>query len=345
MNHIIFDIETGPIDQPYLDLMMPEFEAPKNFTDPEKIAKAIEAKKQDWYEKAALSPLTGKVIAIGFEFLGEFKIIGELNNESEMLSSFWDHIRHDHTSQYIGFNIAAFDLPFLIRRSMKYGIRVPDVFNNNRYLSHQFIDLLQVWQCGDRSELVSLGKLAMFMGVGSKEGSGAEFARLWKEDRPMAIEYLKQDIALTKAVAVKMGVIQPELVEGLSRDAETHIEEMPKSPEEEPVVVVDPITIEPETIAPPEPAVIVETKPEIVDKTTADQLSMTPQEALANIIDLHAIEYPTFRNYINVNGVDRRHGFDASIYESLDQWPDKDCLAIGNDVSVMARIVKRFGRK
>jgi hypothetical protein len=354
MNHIIFDIETGPIDQPYLDLMMPEFEAPKNFTDPEKIAKAIEAKKQDWYEKAALSPLTGKVIAIGLEFDVGFGIMSEPvhSKESEILTEFWKLVRDNHTSQFIGFNIASFDLPFLIRRSMKYGIRPPDVFNNNRYLSHQFVDLLQVWQCGDRSELVSLGKLAMFMGVGSKEGSGAEFAKLWKEDRPMAIEYLKQDIALTKAVAVKMGVIQDTKEEDDQSAVFQGPELVDVDVEVDPVKAVNQVTIEPETITSSNPAVVVPAVvvPAVVVEEAPKQSTKpieppTTQQYLADVLDIHSIEYMTFRNYVNVNGVDRRHGFDVSGYESLDQWPDKACLAIGNDVSVMARVVKRFGRK
>ena len=107
----------------------------------------------------------------------------------------------------IGFNIAHFDLPFLIRRSMKHGIKFAPVFRNYRYLSDQFIDLMLVWKCGVHEDNISLDRLARFLGVGQKSGNGKDFARLWREDREKAVAYLTNDLELTRKCAEKLGVL------------------------------------------------------------------------------------------------------------------------------------------
>lgn len=73
MKTIFFDIETGPLPENELAALMPPFDPSEvktgNIKDPEKIAaKIAEAEvnhKRDFIEKAALDPLTGRVVAIG----------------------------------------------------------------------------------------------------------------------------------------------------------------------------------------------------------------------------------------------------------------------------------------
>ena len=61
---IFFDIETGP-DGQSASAQMPEFSAPSNWKDPEKIAAKIADQEETWWEKLALNPLTGETPAIG----------------------------------------------------------------------------------------------------------------------------------------------------------------------------------------------------------------------------------------------------------------------------------------
>ena len=75
MNTILFDIETAPLPESELAALVPPFDPAEvrtgNLKDPDKIAaKLAEAEanhRRDFIERAALDPLTGRVLAIGLD--------------------------------------------------------------------------------------------------------------------------------------------------------------------------------------------------------------------------------------------------------------------------------------
>lgn len=197
---IVFDIETGPLPYEQIEALAPEFEAPVNYKDPDKIAAAIEAKREAWLSKAALSPLTGQVLAIGVLADGVYTAL--LGPESDVISAFWSMI--SKTSTLVGFNSHRFDIPFLVKRSWAIGIAPPAGLIGRRSIDS--IDLMEMWQMGDRNEFTSLDTVARFLGVGAKTGSGAHFAELMKFDESAALDYLENDIHLTAKVAERLGI-------------------------------------------------------------------------------------------------------------------------------------------
>lgn len=205
--HIV-DIETGPADA--IDQFAPEIEAPSNYKDPAKIEAYKAEKLREWKDSAALSAITGKVLAIGLRYQGEF--IPLIGDEATVIKEFWQRVTRNGAfiADLIGFNNASFDIPFLVRRSWKLGVDVPSTLVNGRYLNSRIIDLMQVWKCGDYQASVSLDKLARYLGVGEKSGSGAEFAALLATDKPKAIEYLANDLLLTEKCALRLGVVDLE---------------------------------------------------------------------------------------------------------------------------------------
>lgn len=205
--HRILDIETGPAPESVLQEFEPEFSAPANYKDPEKIEAAISKQREEWRNRAALSPITGRVLAIGFGGADLGETIFEGGSEADLLNAAWPLIL-DETCRIIGFCSNRFDIPFLLKRSWALGIPVPlDELFRGRYLRDRFVDLADVWQCGSRDEHISLDRLARLLGCGGKTGSGADFARLLASDREAALEYLRQDLRLTEAVAARLGVI------------------------------------------------------------------------------------------------------------------------------------------
>lgn len=206
---VVFDIETAPLPESELQGMMPEFSAPSNWKDPDKIKAHIEEQKKKWVEEAALSALTGRVLAIGVLIGDEFICIADPAPEAQILHEFWDMMQLGGglLSHMVGFNIFQFDLPFLIRRSWKMGVTVPLGIRRGRYWGDQITDLRDVWQCGDRQAHVSLDSIAKHLDVGAKTGSGADFSKLWAIEREKAMAYLKNDLELTAAIAKKFGVM------------------------------------------------------------------------------------------------------------------------------------------
>lgn len=208
---ISFDIETGPLP----DKQLPAFDRDSvklgNLKDPEKIKAKVDEAEATWRDRLALSPLTGRVLAIGYMELGEEPgiLVGKDESEKDMLRCFWDLWLKSKHELHVGFNIFGFDLPYLFRRSLLNGVRVPNgAIDRRGYWHESFCDLLNVWRAGNRQEWVSMDALAAAFGLeGKTEGvSGKDFAGLWFRDRPKAIEYLKRDIELPLELAEAMGV-------------------------------------------------------------------------------------------------------------------------------------------
>ena len=216
---IVFDVETGPLAEGELSALLPPFDPAEvktgNLKDPakiaEKIAEAEANHRRDFIERAALDPLTGRVIAIGMLDLetDNFSIISNVD-EAQLLREFWQTTRGEmgRINPLIGFNICNFDLPFLFRRSWKHRIAVPFGIRRGRYWGDQVVDLRDAWQLGDRQARGSLDSIAKHLGFGGKNGDGKEFAELWRRDRDRAVAYLRNDVDLTARIAEALGVVE-----------------------------------------------------------------------------------------------------------------------------------------
>jgi uncharacterized protein YprB with RNaseH-like and TPR domain len=217
MQTYVFDLETGPLAESELVAMMPAFDpadvkcgnlGPEKAA--QKIAEAEANHRREFFDKAALDPLTGRVVAIGMLDIetNAFSIIGH-DDEAQTLREFWAAVRGDmgRLNPLIGFNIFNFDLPFLFRRSWKHRIEVPFGLRRGRYWSDQLVDLRDAWQLGDRQARGSLDSIAKHLGVGAKNGDGKAFAELWQSDRKQAEAYLRNDIKLTAKIADALGIV------------------------------------------------------------------------------------------------------------------------------------------
>lgn len=216
MRTIFFDIETGPLPESELAALVPPFDPAEvktgNLKDPDKIAaKLAEAElnhRRDFVERAALDPLTGRVVAIGLLYRdsGEFFVIGH-DDEAATLREFWDATKGEmgRINELIGFNTHLFDLPFLIRRSWRHRVAVPSGIRRGRYWGDEMADVREAWQLGDRQARGSLDVIAKHLGAGAKNGDGKDFAALWQSDRAKAVEYLRNDLELTRRVAEALG--------------------------------------------------------------------------------------------------------------------------------------------
>jgi len=200
--HIVFDIETGPLDQ------LPPFDettvAVGNLKDPAKVAAKIDEARTAYVANAALSPLTGQVLMVGIKD-GEGTTIFQ-GDEKELLESVMDALetRIVSNTDIAGFNIFNFDLPFIATRSRLHGVKCNGRLRFRRigrfYWSDAFLDLRDEWLLGDRSPAKgtsSLEAVARFLGLPPKLGSGADFAGLSVAQRTT---YLQRDLDITDAL-------------------------------------------------------------------------------------------------------------------------------------------------
>jgi len=211
MDLTFFDIETGPLPDPLIAHLVPDFSAPANYKNPEAIEGYIAQKKREWFDNAALSAVTGKVLCIGMvRSNGSMFDVLDDDNEAVNIEDFWSCWRDDfrNTKVFVGFNIKGFDLPFLIRRSWYLGLDVPPDVRPGRYWNdYKVLDLMDVWQLGQPQDRISLDNAAKYFGIGEKLGDGKDFWKWWSEDRAKALEYLENDLLLTVKLAEKIGAV------------------------------------------------------------------------------------------------------------------------------------------
>jgi len=262
MQTLVFDIETGAEPDDVLEglfsfdestvknyrLLTTDFEPSEvklgNMKDPAKIDAKIEtarlkfmtdkaavtetietARSEAWQtfrDRAALSPLTGRVLAIGWWNLDTSNtFVAHVDGETEHLTenvlienflSMADAVLSDGGS-LVGHNIIGFDLPFLLRRGLKYGIRPPKTITNAlaQYRPTNLIDTMREWQFGNRYEgFVKLDQLAAFFGTQRKTGDGADFHKKFFgtfDERQEALAYCRNDVVMTAEIALKMRLI------------------------------------------------------------------------------------------------------------------------------------------
>lgn len=243
---IVFDIETSPLAQDVVLQFCPDFQPPPhpgefvesdvrvgNTKDPEKVAAkiaearvahekavtdyatsvqvAMVAHAQAAMDVAALSALTARVLAIGYQSLESGKMfIRHGDDEPEMLKEFWRKYEECRAKRrkMVGHNIHDFDVPFLARRSRVHRIPVPaTVLEKQKWLDTvTFWDTLKLWACGGR-EYIGLDALDRALGgLGKPKGiTGDMFHKLYyasDTDRVKALDYLKNDLEMTLRVAV-----------------------------------------------------------------------------------------------------------------------------------------------
>jgi len=209
-----WDLETGPVDDDLLDKLMPEFLPDARLTDEDKIKASVKKKQDEWRAKAALNGVTGKIIAYSCAWDDEEVQFFTAPNEKVLLET----LIHDLSTaiglggMIFGYNCFSFDLPVVCMRACVHSIPAFKLFTTSyrgRWAWNEaFVDVMQVW-CGpyNRPDGMSLKNVALALGVGTKTGTGAEFAELLKNDPVKAKEYALNDTHLLREICRKMGLV------------------------------------------------------------------------------------------------------------------------------------------
>ncbi len=162
MDHqiLFFDIETKARPEAVAHLPAPT--APANYKDSQKIAAYIAEKRADQVTSAALDPDTGEIVAISMRrYPADEKttvyLAGRDGNECNLLYGFWEAL-DDAGGHACGYNIIAFDLPFIMRRSLVWDVRPPLIPRLAKYQTGPISDLFGIlynWQPGKSLKTVA----------------------------------------------------------------------------------------------------------------------------------------------------------------------------------------------
>jgi DNA polymerase elongation subunit (family B) len=202
---LFLDIETVP--------QFSEFQSlPDNFRElwSEK-AKTFREEKpaEEVYERAGIYAEFGKIICISVGIITEKperklrlkSFAGE--NEKELLIAFFEMLtKHFNRSEHLlcAHNGKEFDFPYIARRGLINGLRLPSILDNSgkKPWEIKHLDTLELWKFGDYKHYTSLNLLTAVFNIPSPKDdiSGADVARVYyvEKDLPRIVHYCEKDV-------------------------------------------------------------------------------------------------------------------------------------------------------
>ncbi|MBI2105882.1 ribonuclease H-like domain-containing protein [Candidatus Woesearchaeota archaeon] len=162
-------------------------------------------------ETTTLDPLEddARVICIGVRCNIEnrqFITVLAEDSEKRLLENFWSMPVFQGYFRIIGFNCFTFDIPYLLVRSFKHGVKMPDI-------KGRVTDLRFVLSYGNKFKKGTLDDYAKFFSGNKfkKIKNGEDVAKLWKEKKIDEITtYCGHDVFLTYQIyerLKRMGVV------------------------------------------------------------------------------------------------------------------------------------------
>jgi uncharacterized protein YprB with RNaseH-like and TPR domain len=200
---LFLDIETVPMAKKY-DMLPEQF---KNLWNAK--SERLKIKDDDTPEKlfnrAGIYAEFGKIICISVGFIKNqvFRIKSFFgDDEHELLSGFADLLtRHYNPREHLlcAHNGKEFDYPYMARRMLINGIRLPEMLNiaGKKPWEVAHLDTMELWKFGDYKNYTSLDLLAAVFGIPSPKGDidGSQVAQVYYSEKNLTriVEYCQRD--------------------------------------------------------------------------------------------------------------------------------------------------------
>lgn len=200
MIKLFFDIETIPSAQEHKDVHLDILRSKKKYLNMED---------GDIHKDTSLDGTFGRICCIGIIKEGPqgimFKEVLD-GSEKQMLEKFWELGKG--VSRFVGHNVWAFDMPFIVQRSIINGVR-PLNISFRRYVKEPLYDTMLEWTFWniDREKMPKLDTLAKVLGLpSSKEDMDGSMVWQYYQDGKMEdiCKYCMKDVELTRQVYYKM---------------------------------------------------------------------------------------------------------------------------------------------
>lgn len=185
-------LEREDATQIWIDKLRP----PGNYRKPEAIQGWIEQQLTDRADKAPLSPLDGRIVAIGWVDLDSADIpsVAAGDDEADILRSFADAAAC--ADRIAGWYVRNFDVPFLTARAAVHGVALPNWWPHAR-------DYRRILDGADLLTSGSLQQWLLRLQLPGKTASGADVASMTIAE---VAEYCRNDVHVERLLLRRLGM-------------------------------------------------------------------------------------------------------------------------------------------
>lgn len=160
------------------------------------------------YEKAGIYAEFGKVVCVCAAYIAEEdgkEVLKQKTyadkEEKDLLQNFFEDINKLPSQFYLcGHNAREFDIPFLCRRGLVNGLKLPTLLNlsGKKPWEVQHLDTLDLWKFGDYKHYTSLDLLAYVFDIPTPKDDidGSMVKKIYWEDHDLEriIRYCEKDV-------------------------------------------------------------------------------------------------------------------------------------------------------
>ena len=224
-NVLFLDIETVPQFQNYTDLSEIKrklwFRKSKQFLKDRSHELTEDLAAQFYQEKAGIFAEFGKIVCISIGYLSKQKRAGlklrikSLSGEEDqilqslnsILNAHYDDLDRDYLC---GHNIKEFDVPFICRRNIVHGNKLPRLLNiasKKPWQLQHLLDTMELWKFGDYKNYTSLALLADTLNIPSPKDDidGSMVGHVYWEEKDLEriVTYCEKDVVTVAQIALK----------------------------------------------------------------------------------------------------------------------------------------------
>ena len=184
---------------------------------------------EELYDRAAIYAEFGKIICICCGVLSGPSADRKLllksfagDDEKELLLNFYDllHRWGSESQKFLcAHNGKEFDFPYLCRRMIIHGMKLPSVLNlsGKKPWEVPHIDTMELWKFGEYKSFISLNLLAHTLGIPTPKDDidGSQVGEVYwsQRDLPRIVTYCQKDVATVAQVYLRLHgetLIRPE---------------------------------------------------------------------------------------------------------------------------------------